>query len=150
MESEDMKSIKFVVPGKPFGKQRPRFSKVGSFVKPFTPKETVLHERAVADAYRAASKGYVFPKGTPLDVRVIAYYPIPQSTSKKKWQRMIEHYIRPVVKPDLDNVLKLAMDALNGVAWHDDNAIVDEQARKFYSDEPRLVITIRVVEGMNI
>ena len=35
---------------------------------------------------------------------------------------MLEHRIRPTVKPDLDNVAKLIYDALNGVAWYDDNA----------------------------
>ena len=78
--------------------------------------------------------------------RVIAYYPIPQSTSKKRRKEMLEHRIRPTVKPDLDNVAKLIFDALNGVAWYDDNAIVDTQVRKFYSDTPRVEVFIRVVE----
>lgn len=37
-------------------------------------------------------------------------------------------------------------DALNGVAWYDDNAIVDTQVRKFYSDTPRVEVFIRAVE----
>lgn len=45
---------------------------------------------------------------------------------------MLEHRIRPTVKPDLDNVAKLIYDALNGVAWYDDNAIVDTGAKVLF------------------
>lgn len=73
-------------------------------------------------------------------------YPIPKSTSKKKRKEMLEHRLRPTVKPDLDNVAKLIYDALNGVAWYDDNAIVDARVQKFYSDEPRVEVSIHVAE----
>lgn len=68
----------------------------------------------------------------------------------KRHKEMLEHRIRPTVKPDLDNVAKLIYDALNGVAWHDDNAIVDTQVRKFYSDNPRVDVTIRTAGQENI
>ena len=58
---------------------------------------------------------------------------------------MLEYKIRPVVKPDLDNVAKLICDALNGLAWHDDNAIVDMQVRKFYSTQPRVEVIIKAI-----
>ena len=45
---------------------------------------------------------------------------------------------------------QLIYDALNGVAWHDDNAIVDTQVRKFYSDNPRVDVTIRTAGQENI
>lgn len=96
------------------------------------------------------ARGRRFKEKEPLDIRIIAYYPIPQSTSKKRHKEMLEHRIRPTVKPDLDNVAKLIYDALNGVAWHDDNAIVDTQVRKFYSDNPRVDVTIRTAGQENI
>lgn len=148
MEMEEMKNIRFVVPGTPFGKERPKFTRRGQYVKTYTPKNTSQHEKMVAAVYEEQAKGRKFEPKAPLDVRIIAYYPIPKSTSKKKRREMLEHRIRPVVKPDLDNVAKLVYDALNGVAWHDDNAIVDTQVRKFYSENPRVDISIRVV-GMD-
>lgn len=143
---EDMKSIRFTVPGNPFGKQRPKFSKVGAYTKTYTPKETVLHEKQVRACFLKTARGRKFAKGEPVDIRITAFYPIPKSTSMKRRRGMLEHRIRPVVKPDLDNVAKLIYDALNGVAWHDDNAIVDAQVRKFYSEDPRVEITIRAVD----
>jgi len=118
---------------------------MGSYTKTYTPKETVHHEKEVEAAFLEASRGRRFEEKVPLDIRIIAYYPIPKSTSKKRRQMMIEHTIRPTVKPDLDNVAKLVYDALNGVAWHDDNAIVDTQVRKFYSENPRVDVIIRKV-----
>lgn len=146
MEAEEMKQIRFEVPGAPFGKERPKFARRGNYTKTYTPKKTLQHEKEVVAAYMEVAKGRKFEKGTPLDIRIIAYYPIPKSTSKKKQREMLEHRLRPTVKPDLDNVAKLVYDALNGVAWHDDNAIVDTQVRKFYSDMPRVDVSIRVVE----
>ena len=104
------------------------------------------HEKEVAECFLEVARGRRFKEKEPLDIRIIAYYPIPQSTSKKRRKEMLEHRIRPTVKPDLDNVAKLIYDALNGVAWYDDNAIVDTQVRKFYSDTPRVDVFIRAVE----
>ncbi len=78
-----------------------------------------------------------------LDVRIIAYYEIPKSTSKKKRREMLEHRIRPTKKPDWDNIGKIVCDSLNLVAYHDDSAVVDAQVRKFYSETPRVDVMIK-------
>ena len=76
-------------------------------------------------------------------MRITAYFPIPQSTSKKKHQAMIDHLIRPTTKVDADNCIKAIADGCNKVAYYDDAQIVDCQFRKFYSDNPRVVVTIQ-------
>ena len=76
-------------------------------------------------------------------MRITAYYSIPKSTSKKKRALMERFQIRPMKKPDNDNIVKVVQDALNEVAFHDDVQVVDCQLRKFYSDNPRLVVTIQ-------
>lgn len=146
IDSEGLKYVRFSVDGKPFGKERPKFARQGNFVKTYTPQNTLLHEEEVAIMYAKVAKGQRFAKGKPLDIEIIAYYPIPKSTSKKKRKEMLEHRLRPTVKTDLDNVAKLIYDALNGVAWYDDNAIVDARVQKFYSDEPRVEVSIYVAE----
>ena len=112
-EAGDMKSIKFTVPGNPFGKQRPKFARMGTYTKTYTPKETTQHEKQVEACFLEVARGRRFKEKEPLDIRIIAYYPIPQSTSKKRHKEMLEHRIRPTVKPDLDNVAKLIYDAWN-------------------------------------
>ena len=146
VEGEAMKSIRFSIPGQPMGKQRPRVVHNGSFSQAFTPKETVSYENLVRVLYREAAKGKRFADEDMLDVRVIAYYSIPKSTSKKKRKMMLEHKIRPGKKPDWDNIGKIICDSLNTVAYRDDSSIVDAQVRKFYSENPRVDVTIRRVD----
>lgn len=43
-------------------------------------------------------------------------------------------------KPDLDNLVKMVMDALNGVVWLDDSQVYRINIAKRYSDEPKTVI----------
>ncbi|VEJ94924.1 Holliday junction resolvase [uncultured Blautia sp.] len=146
VEGEAMKSIRFSIPGQPMGKQRPRVVHNGSFSQAFTPKETVSYENLVRVMYREAARGKRFTDEDMLDVRVIAYYSIPKSTSKKKRKMMLEHKIRPGKKPDWDNIGKIICDSLNTVAYRDDSSIVDAQVRKFYSENPRVDVTIRRID----
>lgn len=140
-----MKSIKFSVPGKPFGKQRPKFSRAGKYVMTYTPDETTNYESLVKLMYQNEARGRAFADDAMLDVRIIAYYEIPKSTSKKKRQMMLEHKLRPGKKPDWDNIGKVICDSLNGIAYHDDAAVVDAQVRKFYAEKPRVDVTIRQI-----
>jgi Holliday junction resolvase RusA-like endonuclease len=40
-------------------------------------------------------------------------------------------------KPDLDNLAKIILDSLNGIAFDDDRQVVRLEVSKFYSDRPR-------------
>ena len=135
--------VKFTVLGEPVGKGRPRFRSTGKFVQTYTPDKTVNFENLVKLEYRRQCGDRIFDKDTPIDMRITAYYSIPKSVSQKKRQMMLEHRIRPIKKPDSSNVTKGIEDALNKVAYHDDTQIVDSQIRRFYSDTPRIVVTIQ-------
>lgn len=145
-EDEVMRQIKFSVPGQPFGKQRPKFTRAGAYVKTYTPGETVNYENLIKLMYQQVAKGRMFSEDAALDVRIIAYYGIPKSTSKKKRKAMLEHKLRPTKKPDWDNIGKIVCDSLNKVAYHDDSAVVDAQVRKFYSENPRVDVTIQIIQ----
>ena len=73
---------------------------------------------------------------------ITAYYKIPNGTNKAKKAEMLTGKIRPLVKPDFDNVVKAVCDALNGIAYDDDKQIVEARVMKFYSDNPRVEIAI--------
>lgn len=133
-------TVKFTVLGEPRGKQRPRVTRKGNT---YTPAETVQYENLVRIEYRRQCGDYRFPDDAALDMRIMAYYAIPKSASKKKRQEMLEHRIRPLKKSDWDNVGKIIADSLNEIAYKDDVQIVDGQVRKFYSDQPRVVVTIQ-------
>lgn len=137
---------RFVVYGEPQGKGRPKFSKVGDHVKTRTPDQTVIYENLIKTEYRSQCSGLQFPDQAQLDMRVMAFYQMPSSVSKKKRQQMLDQKIRPTKKPDADNILKVVADSLNQIAYRDDAQIVDTQVRKFYSDRPRIEVLIRVVD----
>lgn len=140
--------IMVTVAGEPVGKGRPRFSSAGSFVRAYTPKKTVSFENLVRIEYGLQTNNYRFLDDDMLDLRIIAYFPIPKSTSKKKREMMRKGKIRPAKKPDADNILKAVADALNTVAYKDDRQIVDTRVRKIYSETPRTVILIKKVTGV--
>lgn len=140
--------VKFTIPGPPKAKGRPVFSRRGNFVNVRTPEQTVLYENLIKLEYTRQVGDHKFEEGIPLDCRILAYFPIPKSTSKKKRVGMLDGTARPTKKPDNDNIEKVVKDALNGIAFHDDSQIVDNQTRKFYSEQPRTVVTISVAKGV--
>lgn len=51
----------------------------------------------------------------------------------KRHQLMAQRgVLRPIVKPDVDNVTKAILDALNGIAFSDDRQIVQVTCAKWY------------------
>lgn len=136
--------VKFTILGEPKGKGRPRFCRNTGHA--ITPKDTVNYETLVHMEYVAQCEEFRFPDDAMLDMRIKAYYSIPKSKSKKQRAAMLSGKIRPTKKPDMDNVVKIIADALNQVAYRDDTQIVDCQCRKFYSENPRVEVTIKTVE----
>lgn len=95
----------------------------------------------------AARKAIENPNSNPVIIFANFYYPIPKSFSKDKKELARSGQLRPVVKPDIDNVAKGIMDALNGVAYKDDNQVVGLMTNKFYADEPMIIIKIQEVDA---
>lgn len=134
--------IRFTVLGEPQGKGRPRFANVRGRVITRTPDATVLYENLIATEYRRQVGSTKFSDNEILDLRIIAYFTIPASASKKKKKQMEDGDIRPSKKPDMDNIVKVVADSLNQIAYRDDAQVVDCQIRKFYSRHPRIEVTI--------
>ena len=131
--------VQFTIPGEPKGKQRPRVVTRGGFSKAYTPEQTLTYENMVRWCYKEQS-GEMFDG--ELAVGIEAVFQIPKSVSKKKRQQMLDKEIRPTKKPDADNIAKIICDALNGIAYHDDSAVVDLRVRKYWGDVPGVTVTI--------
>ena len=128
--------LQFIVPGEPKGKGRPRFGNG----RTYTPAATVEYERLIAT--RAAEAMPCPATELPVHVRVDAYKGIPKSWTRAKRIRAMDGQEIPG-KPDLDNVAKAVLDALNGVVYADDVQVVRLVVTKQYSLEPRLVVTVK-------
>jgi len=130
--------IDFTIPGPPKGKARARTLKNGHS---FTPADTVAYENLVKLCYREKANGSALIEG-PVQVWIRAYFPIPKSASKKRTEEMRTGALRPVVKPDCDNIAKIVCDALNNIAYRDDSQVTCAVVVKEYADIPRVEVEI--------
>lgn len=140
-----MTEINVRFPFEPKPKLRPRFKVRYNRVLTFTPTETKAFEAEIAKYYTLVSKGFIYDQHKPINVTLHFALPIPKGTSKKKVAAMVEGLELPTKKPDIDNLVKSVLDALNGIAWYDDNQIVTLSASKEYSEEPHIDLTVREV-----
>lgn len=134
--------LSFTVLGEPVGKARPRIARFGTY----TPQATVLYENLVKTEYRRQCGDKAFRDDQPIMLEVSAYYIIPASASKKKRAMMLDGAIRPMKKPDWDNIGKIISDALNKIAYRDDVQIVECRVTKHYAERPRVMVRLTQAE----
>lgn len=135
------RSYTVTIPGEPVSKGRPRMTKRGHT---YTPKRTVDYERMVQTLFHA-EHGSPALEG-PILLQLDLYFQIPKSRSKAVRKRMQQGLDRPCKRPDIDNCMKSVSDALNGIAYKDDSQIVAAVIQKFWSNEPRAVVTIEELD----
>lgn len=135
--------VKFTVPGEPVGKGRPRVVRNGGFSRTYTPEKTASYENLVKLEFQR--QGGRMLKDGPVGMRIVAWYGIPRSASKRKQEAMVGGLIWPTKKPDCDNVAKIVADALNGLAYRDDSQVVMLHVEKRFGEEPRVDVEIREV-----
>lgn len=135
--------IEFTIPGTPVAQGRPRAVRHGRGVRMYDPKKSKDYKKYVALIARQHAPKE--PTEAALGVQMKIYRQIPKSTSKKKRALYNQGIERPVVKPDVDNYTKAILDACNGIIYKDDSQILDLQASKYYSDNPRVEISIKAL-----
>ena len=133
---------KLNIVGKVIGKQRPKFSTRGGFVKTYTPDQTVNYENYVKMLWLQSGQEKLTGN---IKATIDADFMIPKSFSKKKRNALDGAYCQK--KPDCDNIAKSILDALNGIAYDDDSQIVEIVVRKCYSGSGEgAVLTLEEVE----
>lgn len=137
-----MRELFFKIPGKPVGKARPRWANGHMF----TPSRTREYEEEVKKCYVEAG-GEKAEGNAPIQISVHCFFKPPKSASKAKKKMMLDWDIVPTVKPDIDNVLKIVMDGLNGVAYEDDKQVISCSCYKAYKDEE--CVEVIVTRGEN-
>lgn len=127
----------FFIPGEPKGKKRPRHGRNGAV---YTPNDTKEYEKAVAAAWKRKAHGEMYHGA--VSVTIIAYYGIPKSASKSARKAMLMGDRIPTKKPDADNVAKIIMDGLNGIAYDDDKQVAELRVIKGYSGSPGVLVRV--------
>jgi len=129
----------FEVPGGIKGKGRPRVNSYTGVV--YTPTTTKDYEYLVEQYFLLK-----YPKYKPLEgrleVNIKAIFSIPKSTKKQDIEKMLENSISPTKKPDIDNIVKIILDAMNKFAFKDDTQITKLCVEKIYGEEEKVVISI--------
>jgi len=84
----------------------------------------------------------------PVALGIRAFLPVPKSKSKKWRAAALAGEIRPITKPDTDNLVKQIKDCAKGIFWVDDKQVVEYLAPfgKWYGEPPRWEITIRPLD----
>lgn len=137
--------MEFIVEGKPQGKARARtyYDKRAGKMRSFTPDQTKSYEDLIRWSYKSAGGRYMVEATLQVDIQ--AHYPIPKSWNRGKTNEAVMGITRPTVKPDCDNIIKVVLDALNGVAYYDDKQVVCVSCNKYYGDRGYLKIAIREI-----
>lgn len=126
------------IPGDPVGKERPRVAN-GHI---YTPEKTKAYEEKIAWAWKQAHGEMI---DGPVEMTITAYYRIPTRATLAQKEQMRSGDILPEKRPDIDNVVKCAMDGLQGVAYKDDAKVVSVSAAKLYSEEPGLRVEVKEI-----
>jgi len=136
-----MMQIHFKVEGDPKGKGRPRFSRAGKFTRVYTDKQTLDYE-ALIKSFAAEAMGSTDPLETPVSVFLYIRHAVPQSYSKKRTEACLSGLEQPCKKPDIDNIAKTYLDAMNGVIFKDDTQVIDLHVKKVYSAVPGVDVMV--------
>jgi len=141
-----MKLVTFAVFGKVRGQGRPRFTgkkkRKGKKTAYENPDDTA-YKKAIAKAYRQAANGAKFAGEVSISIYVFRKMPNGYSGNSEP----------DIYRPDVDNIAKAVMDALNGVAYDDDKqvtrlTIIKEQREKQRKRE-HMRVYVGAVERVN-
>jgi len=138
--------LEFTIPGEPNGQGRPRFAKVGGFVKVYDPDKSRNYKAFVKLlAVEAVKENNWNCTDLAVLVRINAYISIPSSKPKKFKEGAMAGLILPTKKPDVDNIFKCVTDAISGIIYNDDKQIVQSVIIKKYSEHPRVDVTVEII-----
>ena len=131
---------RFIIEGKAKGKDRPRFAGGHAYTAPAT-KE---YEDRVKFEYARQCRNRRFEGNVKVDI--VAYTEPQKALPKKKREELIGQYYPS--KPDCDNIEKIVLDALNGVAYEDDKQVMALTCQKFYAEQSRVVVNINAADEL--
>ena len=118
----------FHVEHPPCPQPRPKARRLPMGVQIYTPNSAKV--KAWKDAVRGACPALKSIPSGPVRVSAAFVIKRPQAMCGKSYS---PEYLVHLAKPDIDNLLKGALDALKGILWNDDSQVVLGLAEKYYS-----------------
>jgi Holliday junction resolvase RusA-like endonuclease len=114
----------------------------------YTPSRTMFYEKTVKYQYLQKyphNKAENEPYRGAVKIDLTICLPMPKA-SKGKTIDMLANIIKPVKKPDCDNVEKSVLDGLTGAAFLDDSQVCDCHTVKRYGARPGVFIQMEEME----
>lgn len=124
--------IKIIIPGKVFPKERPRAIIYQGKIRMYTPPKTIRYENFLRKKLQEYSNSFCTLKTVAVKLKIYIYIAQAKTNNQKEC----------IVKPDIDNFLKMVLDAMNGISYQDDKQVVEVMCYKRYDKEERLEIEI--------
>ena len=138
-----MNDFTFIIPGEPVPKARPRFnSRTGHT---YTTSKTAKAEKLIKDAYLAQGGRNLADYEGKVEIAMVFHFPIRKSWTKKKQEELLDS--THTIKPDLDNLEKTVLDALNRLAFKDDSQVCMVRKTKLWKKEARTIVQLTYGEG---
>lgn len=134
---------RFEIHEKAIGKQRPRYS--AKTHRMYTPTKTSTFEEKIKWAFKAKYNVQTELSTKPFKAKIIAIFEPPKSLSKKKKEELL--YGEYTKKPDADNIAKIILDSLNGLAYKDDNQVSELLVLKQYGDENEIRVELEEIQS---
>lgn len=138
----------FIYRGIPKAQGRPRFARMGRFVKTYDPSDSRAAKENVA--YQILQQNpKLIGQGIAIELWLKFLLPRPKGHFNNKGELRNSAPEYHTKKPDLDNLIKLLKDSLKGIVWHDDSQVFYTKAEKDYTiGEPMVEITVLDTEGL--
>ena len=137
--------IEFVIKGEIQTKQRPRATMRNGYATVYTPKDTINYENYVKSEYQRQCDEWL--GDSPLNVSIDFHFKAPKDIEKLI---ELDYNILCVNHKDLDNLGKVILDALNGIAFVDDKQVIKLSLKKFYDKTEYVSVKINKAIGYTI
>jgi Holliday junction resolvase RusA-like endonuclease len=129
--------MKIFIPGEPIAQPRVKVSTRGGFARAYVDAKHPIHAYKQAIRLSYVNAGGEVLEG-PVEIRIACWFERPKGHSKKRQQQREPK----TTKPDLDNVGKAILDALNEIAYNDDGQVYRLTVEKWYVGPYDLIGTI--------
>ena len=137
--------VELVILGEPQRKQRPRFNRNTGVA--YTPSQTLNYENLIKHEYMSKYGKMEFGENDCIEATIVAYFKMPKTDFNKNGlsksgKEKGNKGFRCNTRADLDNIAKICLDALNGIAYPDDRQISSLIVVKYWAKEPKVTITL--------
>ena len=130
--------VGFSVPGDPVPQPRARVTTRHGIARAYVPKSSPIHAYRSSIAEAAKQAGSVVTDSVYAVTIVATFARKPSHMNKSGLKKTAP----ALPRADVDNIAKAVLDALHGVAWHDDKQVESLAVKKTYGAEGKTEVLI--------